>query len=363
MPDVNEDIQLNTADTPGGDQPASSVPPTNDQPAPGDQGTPPVDAPAQDAPADAAPESPAPVNDGTVDEKTGEDTRLGKVMKALGLKKDKPVEAAAPADKNSADAQPAPATDAAATPAKDDAAAVPKEVAEHPAYKKLHDANAAMQPIVNSHIAMTQALEQNGVSGQEASRSLHLAVLAKTNPEKFFNELTAIREEYGVMLGKLIPDDLQREVDDGLITEARAKELAKARVTASAAERQVQAVQTTNANLQNQGDTTARRATVDAWFTKTGKTDPDLLTKIPDIEGEMYRLKAHHGEPADAQAQITLMDVAYKNVTARLRSRAPARKPVDPPPRSSAPANKVAAAPDNNPRLTLVRGILNQTSQ
>lgn len=340
MPPV--DGELDTNDTDSGvtdaavtDQADSST----DDAAPAQQSDQ-VDAPAGDAPAKE--------NDDTVDKKTGEDNMLGRVMKSLGLKKD-PVEKKDAASKTAATgdkAAPAKTDDASAdnkTAAPADAEQAPPEIANHPAYKKMQTEHAETTAMAKSYMAVNTYMQENGISSQEFGDTFKLLALRNSNPEEFYNQASAIVQEFGVMLGKTLPADLQKEVDDGVLTSERASEMAKLRVEKKVAENKATTATSAVHASQTAQQKQSREQTVNAWFAKTAKTDPDLESKVDLIEGEMLRLMRVQGAPADSKGQMALLDMAHKNVSNKFKAAAP-KKPVNAPPRSNSAARAGAPA-------------------
>lgn len=350
---VDNDTVSNSADPQPGDQ-AVSPSPAAEVPA----ATTPAQDPVDPAPA-SAPPAPAEDNDGSIDDK-GEETRLGKVMRVFGLKTK-----AVQAEEKAAAPAAAPVDDAPAAPAipatQDGAPAevtLPPEIAAHPAVRQMQADLARSSDFAGRFEIMNNYLQAHDVTAEEASNSLSLAAMYKSNPEKFYEEITRIREEVGVVLGKALPADLQREVDDGLLSEERAREMAKLRINEQVAVRTAESAQTAARTTSAQNQSFATGRTVEKWFAATAKTDPDLGLKIDDIEGEIYRLQTRHGAAADPQSQITLLNVAHKNVTERMRRIKPRPPAVTPPPRSNSAPAAVSNDPDKpKTRLDLVEGL------
>lgn len=342
------------------DQPADESP-AQDSPA---QNPDPGDAPAADPEGDKVDADE--IKDGAVDAK-GQPTRYGLVKKILGLgpKEDKKPDAKKPDDKA---AKPE-GDDTAAKPgdpqpgdAKDE---VPAEIAASPHYQKLKSENDRNSDLAQRFVTMTSHLQKSGVTPQETSRSLQLAVLAKTDPEKFYDAITEIRDEYGIMLGKGLPADLQKAVEDGLMTEDYAKEYAKLRVGKKHAEATAESAVASAENTTASTLAAQRRNIVHAFFEKTGKTDLDLAKKVPLIQAEIFRLKAAHGDPADGAAELMLLQVAYQNVNKSISGFMPSghKKPVNPPPRSNTAPAQAQAPAKANTRLDLVQQVFQRNGQ
>lgn len=307
------------------------------------------DAPAADpAPAEAAPKS----------------GMLDIVKNVLGLNK-KPEDINPPekADSPAAAVSPAPAEEnqqaagAAEAPAK--ATEVPKEIAEHPAFQALQQENESFRDAATRFNAIQEVGNKFGVLPEEFSQGLNLTVMSKADPEAFYQKICEIQESFALALGKKLPEDLQDDLDSGLITEERAKELATARVRANAAEKR-------NENFEQQEIKTARaqnQSLVDQWFSQAAKTDINLDLKIDAITRETVKiLDLEKTDRSNKAAVLAVLDRAHKTVNARF---AGARQvvPVQASPASSASVGKSpAAGQPKNEILNSVREILSRES-
>ena len=313
------------------------------------------------------------------EEKPKQESMLSTVERIMGIgKKDKaePVEGEdTAADKTSADpatAESAKEEKKEATPegtaeeaAKEEKIEVPKEIAEHPAYKKLQHENTQYAAshekmtglndfMATNNLApqdMNAAINQaalrkiSGIPDTEFQRAEAMTHLAQKDPQKFYENLVAMVDDYGVFLGHTLPADLQKDVDEGNMTKERAQELAKANVDKRTSDRKAE---TATGHAHAAAASTiedTQKGIIDSWFERTGKKDIELNFKVTAIEGEMLRLlgeqeRAGHPFAGDQAAVFGLLDEAHKNVTTQMRV-GRHKQPIEPNPRGNpAPLDK-----------------------
>lgn len=320
------------------------------------------DAPADDntPEGDKSVQSDAP----PAEKKPEKESMLSKVESILGLgKKDKAKPDAKKAEGDDG-AQPADQQAGASNKNGEKDDVVPKEIAEHPAYKKLQDQNKQYEASHERMGQLSSFMQQNKIDAQDFSAAMSsaaarkqsgvpytefksaedLTILAHTDPEKFYEKLTGMVEEYGVFLNKKLPSDLQKAVDDGEITETHAKELSKARMDKKISDRKAEsASRRADVGEARIADGT-REDIVNRWFDRTAKTDTELSFKVNAIEGELLRLIGQRQREGKLIAitdkdLFALLDEAHKNVTDTMRAGRP-KQPVNPSPRSNpAPRN------------------------
>ncbi len=170
---------------------------------------------------------------------------------------------------------------------------------------------------------LTNFLEKNGVSDEEAAQALMISAYLKSDPSKAWEHLKPIVEAVQKFMGQELPEDLQKDVDDGTITQERAQELASLRnrqafdsrrskeTEAQRVEREAQDARTQT--MRDVNDATVARERMAA------EKDPDYWTvKAPLMEGEMARLLSQRGVPGSKEAAVKLFDEALNNVNKHL---------------------------------------------
>lgn len=270
-------------------------------------------------------------DDNGSDEPPKKESVLDRVRKALGLKNDGDADSQESAEPEKSPSEEAPDDDAGdkKTPASDRAddgkTSVPPEVANHPAYKKMEQDIAASQDAVQRYGAITTYMQDNAIQPQQMTQAMELCALAVNDPEQFYNRIVAIQQDYAVALKKSLPSDLQQEVDDGVMSEARAFELSSERMKA----RQAEAAATqANQRLETRtsaDNAAAQQAFASRWLDQTAKKDPFVGQKVEAITGEYLRLSHIKGAPKDQSAQLAMLDEAHKNVSQRMAAARPSK--------------------------------------
>lgn len=195
--------------------------------------------------------------------------------------------------------------------------------------------------------AVTEYLQTAGLAPEEFAELQSVGALMKRDPTKareVLLEHVARIEEY---LGLRLPDDIHQDVEQGFISEDRARELSQARAKARAAETAVAEREAMEATRQKVG-------AVEAWEAATRETDPDFDAKLPNVrqavELEILR-RERAGQPvATPKDALDVVKAAYESTNAMLKRFAPRTARVPASPSSAAP---VPAAPPAEPKTAL----------
>lgn len=290
---------------------------------------------------------------------------LDKVKDILGVNKTKaPAEASTaesddkdPGDK--AAAEKAEAKKPEEKKADDKSAEVPKEFAKHPAWQRILKERDTFKTQATEYQKVQGFLQETGVSGADAAKSLQMAALIYHNPQEAYKQLTELMGNLAIQIGAALPDDLQKDVEEGQISEVRAKELSKARVDASMAQGRVQATQETLTQVQDQNVFSERARTFDAWVEATGKTDPDIAKKLPFLVGALKTVTERDGDARNNTEALDRLNKAYAEVNNHIRDLVPKRAAKTASPRSAGSSANVKTAPTS--MLEAVQSRLNQS--
>lgn len=235
----------------------------------------------------------------------------------------------------------------------------PAEIHTHPAFKAVvaerKKARAerdeviqkleTLQPDANRYQQLQTYLKTNGVSQTDAAEALKTVALAYTNPQQFYEKLVGLAREWGEHLGATLPPDLQQEVDEGLISQERAAELAKVRGQVNVATEQTARYQQAQTQQNQQQEYQYRVQLFTNWADQISKTDPELNKKIPMITERLNYLLQTEGDPNTPQAAWDRLTRVHKEVTERLRSFSPPRQITQPSPRSTGTPQGVVTPP------------------
>lgn len=188
-------------------------------------------------------------------------------------------------------------------------------------------------------------LDEGGVSDKDAAQALQLVRLWYEDPVAMFSQLERMYGELGTKIGAFLPGDLQREVDEGMISPERAQQLARAQGDVTIARERTDVANKRSDALAKQQETEFRVQLFDKWAGQVAKTDPDLEKKLPFIAARMGQYLATEGDPGSPQAAWDRLTKAYQEVNAGLKGFAPTKKPTPRVPQSSGAQVTQAVAP------------------
>lgn len=239
--------------------------------------------------------------------------------------------------------------------------AAPTEIQNHPAFKKVvnertqarRQRNQALKEIetykgdASRYQNIQTFLQREGVPQQDAADALKYAAMWRSDPQALYDKLGEMRQQLGQQLGHILPKDLQDEVDQGLITEQRASELAKARGTVTATSEQLKQTGQQMQVQQQQAELDHRVKLYTNWANQVSQTDPGLQAKLPLITDRMNAILQKEGNPKDTQDAWNRLNRAYKEVNDRIKGFTPAKPNTNPTPRSGGVVVSSATAPSN----------------
>lgn len=237
----------------------------------------------------------------------------------------------------------------------------PTEIQNHPAFKQVvnertqarRKLNAALREVevyktdATRYQSLQTYLTQNEVPQEDAATAIKFAAMWRQDPEKLLVELDRMRDEIGTKLGKVLPKDLQDEVDQGLITQERAQELAREKGRVAIQTEQLQRTEQRTQAQQQEQEFNYRVQLTQNWAGQISKTDPDLQKKFPMITERLNFLLKTEGDPKDAQAAWERLNRAYLDVNQRLKTFTPPRVATNPIPPSGGVVRQAPAAPQN----------------
>lgn len=189
-----------------------------------------------------------------------------------------------------------------------------------------------------------QFMESNGLSPDEVARSIRTMAMIRNNPAQAREVLAKELESLDQFVGKKLPDDLQREVEEGYMTQERAQELARLRNEHSMTRQQVETERRQREQVQEQARRQqtqqaqqqaleAQRNAVRNWEQQIRSRDPDYERIQPFVYKEL-RLMAQEQPARTPEEAVELAKQAHSRVKEQARRLAP-RETVRPGPNSS----------------------------
>lgn len=156
------------------------------------------------------------------------------------------------------------------------------------------DESKAMQPKAKTHDDLVTYCRTMGLSQDDFAYGLQIMALVRTNPAEAWKQLQPLFQDLQTYVGDILPADLAKEVDEGKITEQRAKELAGARrrsehlsrTSTETAERARQAEVERQYNEATERTTSAVRE----WEQRFKASDPDFSKKAERVWERMVTL-------------------------------------------------------------------------
>ena len=180
------------------------------------------------------------------------------------------------------------------------------------------------EPAIKRDQALSEFCQKNSITNDEFVSAMEIAALLHNDPKKALESLRGYVETLELTLGNKLPADLQKEVDDGALSEERAKELANLRVKSQGLEytgrkSEQQVAQERQHSIMN---------AVNSWDASKRTSDPAYEKKYPLIEKAFVALCAQTPPRTPAEA-VQIAEKAYAEVNTALGTlvpKPPARK-------------------------------------
>lgn len=281
---------------------------------------------------DANAADPSPVDT----EDANKPTSLLDVVKSAIEKPVAPEESSAP--ESEPEAKPEAEGEAEAEPQAEDDANLPFH--NHPRWKAVIAERDSLRDPAERMGLIQGFMEEKGLTNEEVAEGYHVMALLKGGPDDLRKARDWFSERLGgldALLGNVLPDDLQQRVDDGLLDEDGAAELAKARADVALRTSQEEARSTAtaeDARRQDETDrTTAMVGAVEAWEARIKATDPDYSKKAQLVQDRCRSIVAREGKPPlNATEATALADRALAEINADFKAALPKPRRIAPAP-------------------------------
>lgn len=181
--------------------------------------------------------------------------------------------------------------------------------------------------------------QQNGLNADELNQGFQIMALMKNDPQKALELLAPHLANLELATGRRLPEDLQADVENGVITPERAQELARTRLEAQThrqraerteAEIRAEREREQQREQQRQAAEAARamQGAVMQWEEGIKQRDPDYSHKQRFVTDRVRALMAEKGRPQNAEEAVALVKEAYDDVTRQMRTMLPKREQV-----------------------------------
>lgn len=192
---------------------------------------------------------------------------------------------------------------------------------KHPRFQRLVEEKNAYKVDAERYNNITNFLDENRVSADEAAAGLQIMALMKKDPVEALNALKPYIETLSQAAGYVLPEDIQSKVNDGYMDEDVGRELARSRAQAQHERTQREAL------VQNQQQQTQAAhlhdvaMSVTEWEDRTRSTDPDYELKQAEIDDRVRVMVQEFGRPNTTQDALAMAKKAYSEVTERHKKR------------------------------------------
>lgn len=216
-----------------------------------------------------------------------------------------------------------------------------------------------MSPKAQTYDELVGYCRTAGLMPDDFTEGLEIMRLVKQDPAKAWERIQPILKTLQEHVGEALPDDLKAEVEDGKITEARAKELARARKEQERLSQQSE--QRTAADRERQVRDDSKRyadsvtRSVREWESTWKSSDPDYKRKAPRVWERMMVLLQAERELTPEKA-VEVAKQARKDVEDWLKELMPPKQGKEPVPQGgSGPTQKKPASAIEAARQALQR--------
>ena len=191
------------------------------------------------------------------------------------------------------------------------------------------------EPLAQAHQSIVNFCQENNISNEDFQQMLEIGRLIQVDPAAARKAIEPIWSALNGLTGETLPADLAQEVEDGTLTQARAKEIAKLRGTHQFSNLQSQNTQKRLQQDQQRQFVNSVQSAVKTWSDTKVLADPDFKPKpgpnAPDGKYEVYVDKFSvllaNNPPKTVADAIKHAEAAYSAVNKMFTSLRPA-KPV-----------------------------------
>ena len=192
----------------------------------------------------------------------------------------------------------------------------------------------AMTPKAKIHDDLSSWMSKTGVTQDDFVGALEVAALFRTDPIEALRRLEPVIEALKKHSGDALPDDLSQEVNDGIISAERAKELARLR--SEETRLRSQSTARSQADVQNEQQTqhqaNIQHATdsVKSWEDRWKTSDPDYPKKSPLVWDRISAKLHENGYPTDSTTVLKICNEAKTHVETHLSGMFPVKRAINP---------------------------------
>jgi hypothetical protein len=182
----------------------------------------------------------------------------------------------------------------------------------------------AVRPAVDRLAEINDAARRIGLTPDDVAELMTAPIVAKDDPAKAHEILSRFASRFAEASGKELPGDLQTAVDDGEISEERAREVAQLRAAAKRAETERQVTSEDNTRREVEERLGKIVTAVNGFQRQIMTSDPNYTpAKHQMVKEAMELLIVREGRPDSPEKAVELAKRAHETVTSRLKELAP----------------------------------------
>lgn len=241
---------------------------------------------------------------------------------------------------------------------------VDTEIRNHPAFKKIQSERKAARaerdkvlkeletykPQAEQFTKIDGFLKENSVSSEDAGQALKLVALSRSNPREFARVISDMAKQWSGYVGEVLPDDLQTQVNEGLISEDLAKQYAKTRADANISNQKLESEKAIRQTYEANEQQRQRETLLNSWIDQATKIDPNLNEKMNFISSRMMEITSVEGYPKNQNEVWDRLNRAYTEVNESLKKFQPVKPIVHAAPQTHSGGSRSATIgqdPDN----------------
>jgi len=152
---------------------------------------------------------------------------------------------------------------------------------------KLKTTEAEMErikPIAEHHEKIVEYCDKYNITPDQFSKVLEIQALLNTNPEEALKRILPIVEQVQGFTGDKLPQDIQKEVDEGTLTLNRARELASLRAKQQFGTNRFDQYQRKQQSEQQANLQQGMTAAMQSWTSAKQGSNPDFKPKVNDAD-------------------------------------------------------------------------------
>ena len=158
-----------------------------------------------------------------------------------------------------------------------------------------------------------------GMSRDDMAQLFAWPRLLASDPKAAVEQLQEFTAQWQQRVGHTLPDDLKEKVNDGVLDEATAKEMAQLRATASLDKHRQQAEATEREQISTAQRSREIHDSVNAYQAELKAKDPDYTPEKHEmVVDALTALVTKHGVPSTVADARAMAKTAYDTVTTRL---------------------------------------------